>query len=77
MLSTDSIPFNPHNFRKYEVGTILITISQMGKPRHSEVKKLAQKSHGREMTKSQYDSILSGSGACAHNHWDILPLQCI
>lgn len=73
---TGSIAFNPHNFRKYEVGTILITISQMEKLRQSEVQKLAWKSHSKEVTES-LDSILSGSGACARNHWDILPFQGI
>ena len=37
---TELIPFNPHNFRRDEVGAI-ISISQGRKLRHSEVKRLA------------------------------------
>ena len=36
---TELIPFNPHNFRRDEVG-VIISISQWRKLRHSEVKRL-------------------------------------
>ena len=37
---TELIPFNPHNFRRDDVGT-MISISQWRKLRHSEIKRLA------------------------------------
>ena len=44
---TELIPFNPHNFRRDEVGAI-ISISQWRKLRHSEVKRLVPKHIARQ-----------------------------